>query len=221
MQKYYANNESISQTPLDDSIEITKEQYDKAMQDKLKGVVVRVIDNTLVFESEYNKVIAYLKSDGTAKEEFDDKSLVPEEYTVQEVPKENPQCYTWDDTDEEWVLDADKAHTTMYSRINYWRDQQLSDPDSTVVYNGITWDANSKAQSDLNLVLTTNVIPPYWTSYDNEDEEVTKESLEGILAAIVTKGYLIHDRQRTMKKELALLTDPVDILSYSIGWEEE
>ncbi|MDE1235768.1 phage tail protein [Vibrio aestuarianus] len=111
-KKYYANNESIAQYQIDNSIEITSEQYSAAMSAKLRGQVVEVVDNKLVIKELYVKVTAYLKSDCTQQKEFDDKTLVTDDYTL-DVPK--TRFDEW--INEAWVTNLQNQYQAQVQQV--------------------------------------------------------------------------------------------------------
>lgn len=121
MQKYYANNNSIAQYQLENSIEITAEQYAQAMAAKINGQVVEVVNDELVIKELYVKVIAYLKSDCTTQKEFDDKTLVTDDYTL-DVP--NTRFDEW--INDEWVKNLDLAFTEEMSELNAEYDKNMA-----------------------------------------------------------------------------------------------
>ncbi|CAH8235032.1 phage tail protein [Vibrio aestuarianus] len=112
MQKYYANNESISQTKLENSIEITAEQYNSAMKAKLNGQVVEVVNAELVIKEPYVKVTAYLKSDCTKQKEFDDYTLVTDDYTL-DAPK--TRFDEW--IDSVWVTNLQNQYQAQVQQV--------------------------------------------------------------------------------------------------------
>ncbi|AUR91513.1 hypothetical protein NVP1161O_071 [Vibrio phage 1.161.O._10N.261.48.C5] len=112
MQKYYANNESIAQTKLENSIEISAEQYNSAMKAKLNGQIVEVVNSELVIKDPYVKVTAYLKSGCTQKKEFDDKTLVTYDYTLY-VPK--TRFDEW--IDNAWVTNLQNQYQAQVQKV--------------------------------------------------------------------------------------------------------
>lgn len=112
MQKYYANNDSIAQYQMENSIEITAEQYSAAMSAKLNGQVVEVVNNELVIKELYVKVTAYLKTDCTQQKEFDDKTLVTDDYTL-DVPKS--RFDEW--IDNAWVTNLQNQYQAQVQQV--------------------------------------------------------------------------------------------------------
>ncbi|EKA4516935.1 phage tail protein [Vibrio cholerae] len=116
MQKYYANNQSISQSPLKDGIEISAEQYEAAALAKINGQVVDVINGELVIKAPYVKVTAYLKSDCRKQKEFDDVTLVTGDYTLK---KPATQFDEW--MDGEWVTDVQSQYQWQVNQVSETR----------------------------------------------------------------------------------------------------
>ncbi|GIB00791.1 phage tail protein [Vibrio cholerae] len=116
MQKYYANNQSISQSPLKDGIEISAEQYEAAALAKINGQVVDVINGELVIKAPYVKVTAYLKSDCRKQKEFDDVTLVTGDYTLK---KPATQFDEW--MDGEWVTDVQSQYQWNVNQVSETR----------------------------------------------------------------------------------------------------
>ncbi|EKF9802872.1 phage tail protein [Vibrio cholerae] len=126
MQKYYANNQSISQSPLKDGIEISAEQYEAAALAKINGQVVEIVNGSLVIKAPYVKVTAYLKSDCRKQKEFDDVTLVTGDYTLK---KPATQFDEW--IDGEWVTDISAKYIDEFNAIDNTRRSlyaQVVDP---------------------------------------------------------------------------------------------
>ena len=64
----------------------------------------------------------------------------------------------------------------------------------------------------------------FWTDADNHDVPVNFAFLQqleaAMMQAMVVHGFSIHERQRQMKSEVALLTDVNAIAEYPVGWSE-
>ncbi|EGR1278526.1 phage tail protein [Vibrio cholerae] len=116
MQKYYANNKAISQSPLKDGIEISAEQYEAAALAKINGQVVDVIDGELVIKAPYVKVTAYLKSDCTKQKEFDDITLVTDDYTLKEPATRFDE---W--IDDAWVTNISNQYIDEFDQVDNLR----------------------------------------------------------------------------------------------------
>ncbi|EOG7734446.1 phage tail protein [Vibrio cholerae] len=118
MQKYYANNKAISQFPLESSIEISAEQYEAAALAKIKGQVVEIVNRELVIKAPYVKVTAYLKSDCTKPKEFDDVTLVAEDYTLKEPATRFDE---W--IDDAWVTNVSAQYIAEFDQVDNLRRQ--------------------------------------------------------------------------------------------------
>ncbi|ENM3866182.1 phage tail protein [Vibrio cholerae] len=116
MQKYYANNLAISQSPLESGIEISAEQYEAAALAKINGQVVDVVNGELVIKAPYVKVTAYLKSDCTKQKEFDDVTLVTDDYTLK---KPATQFDEW--IDDDWVTDVQSQYQWNVNQVSETR----------------------------------------------------------------------------------------------------
>ncbi|EMK6740016.1 phage tail protein [Vibrio cholerae] len=116
MQKYYANNKAISQSLLENSIEISAEQYEAAALAKINGQVVEIVNGELVIKAPYVKVTAYLKSDCTKQKEFDDVTLVTGDYTLKEPATRFDE---W--IDEEWVTNLQSQHQWQVNQVSETR----------------------------------------------------------------------------------------------------
>ncbi|PMM09394.1 hypothetical protein BCT63_20845 [Vibrio kanaloae] len=163
----------------------------------------------------YKAVTAYHKQTLIHKE-FDDKSLVTEEFTL----KEPPTPYH-DFIDSDWVANKEKALGVKRAEINNWRTALEAQEDQTVLAIDSEWDAGPSARLRIDSTLLTAVMPPYWTDANNVDHEsMTLEELKQVKIAISELGFAIHDRQRTMKKEVEALTGFDEILNYPVGWPQ-
>ncbi|EBU3473855.1 DUF4376 domain-containing protein, partial [Salmonella enterica] len=96
--------------------------------------------------------------------------------------------------------------------------------------NGHRWDCGKVSQSRLSPVVAvarTGALPPgfFWTDADNTDVPLTADELvilEGAMQQnMVQQGFKIHERQRQMKDEVAVLTVLEDIRGYRVGWVDE
>ncbi|CAK3192849.1 DUF4376 domain-containing protein [Vibrio crassostreae] len=161
------------------------------------------------------KVLAYHKQTQVQKE-FDDESLVTGEYTI----KEPPTPYH-DFIDSDWVANKEKALDVKRAEINNWRTALEDEETQIVVAIDSEWDAGPNARLRIDSTLLTAHMPPYWTDANNVDHEgMTLEELKQVKIAISELGFAIHDRQRTMKKEVEALTDFEEILNYPVGWPQ-
>ncbi|MDC5757050.1 DUF4376 domain-containing protein [Vibrio europaeus] len=213
--KYYATSDTLSQVPQVGAIEITKEQYELAVEAKMNGCDVEVVDGGLVIREHANKVTAYHKENQSPKV-FDDISLVTNEFTLKE-----PTSPYYDFVDGDWVANKKKAATAKRAEINRWRTTLETDESQTVLALDTEWDSGPNARLRIDSTLLTAVMPPYWTDANNVDHEgMTLEELKQVKIAISELGFAIHDRQRTMKKEVEALTDFDEILNYPVGWTQ-
>ncbi|HGF7533675.1 TPA: phage tail protein [Vibrio cholerae] len=116
MQKYYANNKAISQSPLKDGIEISAEQYEAAALAKINGQVVEIVNGELVIKASYVKITAYLKSDCTKQKEFDDVTLVTADYTLKEPATRFDE---W--IDDAWVTNISNQYIAEFDQVDNLR----------------------------------------------------------------------------------------------------
>ncbi|MFA0199111.1 DUF4376 domain-containing protein [Vibrio atlanticus] len=161
----------------------------------------------------YKAITAYDKQMQTPKE-FDDESNVTNDYTIK-VP---PTPYH-DFVDSDWVASKEKAANAKRVEINNWRAALEVDETQTVLAIDSEWDSGPSARLRIDATLLSAVMPPYWTDANNVDHKgMTLEELKQVKIAISELGFAIHDRQRTMKKEVEALTDFDEILNYPVGW---
>lgn len=161
------------------------------------------------------KVLTYHKQT-QAQKEFDDKSLVTDEYTIKEPPTPHHDFIGSD-----WIPNKGKAVNAKRSEINNWRTGQEKEEAQTVAAIGSEWDAGLNARLRIDSTLLTAHMPPYWTDANNVDHEgMTLEELKQVKIAISEHDFAIHDRQCTMKKEVEALTDFEEILNYPVGWPQ-
>lgn len=125
------------------------------------------------------------------------------------------------------MLDALKAEKR--DQINVWRAQQ----ENCKIFFHLDdhrWDACRESKERLEQVVNmaqTSALPEgfFWTDADNHDVQVSANSLNAMLAAMnvtqVRWGFKIHERQRRMKEEIALITDYDSLVNYSPGWEAD
>ncbi|EGR1122857.1 phage tail protein [Vibrio cholerae] len=116
MQKYYANNLAISQSQLENSIEISAEQYEAAALAKINGQVVEIVNGELVIKAPYVKVTAYLKSDCTKQKEFDDVTLVTGDYTLKEPATRFDELI-----DDAWVTNISNQYIAEFDQVDNLR----------------------------------------------------------------------------------------------------
>ncbi|AKU42648.1 tail fiber assembly protein [Vibrio phage H188] len=181
------------------------------------GQPVREYNNgSWVKKKKQVEVTAYHKQTHQAKE-FDDRSLVADEYTLNEPP--TPYH---DFVDNDWLANKEKAANAKRAEINNWRKQMENNESQIVSAIGFDWDAGPSARLRIDSALLNGVAPQYWTDANNVDHEgMTLEELKQVRVAISELGFATHDRQRTMKKEVETLTNFDEILNYPVGWPEE
>lgn len=186
-------------------------EYDPSTQD----LKVNLTDCVWQALDKHMAVTAYHKQT-KAQKEFDDKSLVTDEYTLKE-----PSTPYHDFNDDEWIANKEKAVSAKRTEINNWRTTLEGEDTQTVMAIDSEWDAGPSARLRIDSTLLTAVMPSYWTDANNVDHEgMTLEDLKQVKVAISELGFAIHDRQRTMKKEVEALTNFDDILNYPVGWSQ-
>lgn len=113
--------------------------------------------------------------------------------------------------------------------ISRWRDRQEN---GNIIFelDGHCWDGGKASQERLAPVVAAanaGMLPEgfFWTDADNHDIPANAGFLQQLEAAMVQamviQGFKIHERQRQMKEEVALLTEMNAILAYQPGWPEE
>ncbi len=161
-------------------------------------------------------VTAYHKETLKPKE-FTNEALITDEFTI----KEPPTPYH-DYADGKWVGSIKKAIDAKRLEINGWRNTIEGEESQTVLAIDSEWDAGPSARLRIDSVLLTGQMPPYWTDANNVDHKaMTLDELKQIKTAINAFGFDLHDRQRTMKKEIEALADFDKILNYPVGWPDE
>lgn len=118
----------------------------------------------------------------------------------------------------------DDIRAKVRSQINQWRNRQ--EQGSLIFeYDGRSWDGGLKVRDRLKPTLNQPALPAgfFWTSADDEDVPMTMAELIELdaahEAAIVSKGWEIHARQREMKAEIEAM-DRDGLTNYTIGWGE-
>ncbi|UMR99555.1 DUF4376 domain-containing protein [Escherichia coli] len=183
--------------------------------------------------SENTHKIAY-DSDNTIRSITTDvSSLFPLDLSVAEVETLPEGC----DISGRWkyvngevtdTVTTEQALAGKTAEINAWRDAQEQ---GNVVFEseGYSWDASLASKTRIEPVMalvTAGALPEgfFWTDANNEDIPVTAELLKaiysGMQAALVAQGFKIHERQRQMKQEVALLKTVAEIEGYVVGWGE-
>lgn len=92
------------------AIEITEQQYNDALAAKMEGRKAFVSDGNLIIYT--GKVTAYLKSDCTQQKEFDDKTLVTDDYTL-DAPKS--RFDEW--IDSAWVTNLQNQYQAQVQQV--------------------------------------------------------------------------------------------------------
>ncbi|TYC88998.1 phage tail protein [Vibrio anguillarum] len=92
------------------AIEITEQQYNAALAAKMDGRKAFVKDGELIIYT--GKVTAYLKSDCTQQKEFDDKTLVTDDYTL-DVPK--TRFDEW--INDEWMTNLQNQYQAQVQQV--------------------------------------------------------------------------------------------------------
>ncbi|MCF4173518.1 DUF4376 domain-containing protein [Vibrio sp. McD22-P3] len=181
-----------------------------------QSLKINLSDDSWQVIKKHKAVTAYHKETQSPKE-FDDESNVTNDYTIK-VP---PTPYH-DFKGGVWTSNETKATKSKHAEINSWRSSLENDEQQTVQALGTDWDAGPAARLRIDSTLLTAAMPPYWTDANNVDHEgMTLEDLKQVKIAISELGFAIHDRQRTMKKEVEALTDFDEILNYPVGWSDE
>ena len=111
------------------------------------------------------------------------------------------------------------------TEISNWRDVQ-ENANIIFEFGGQRWDGGKASQERLAPVVmaaSAGKLPEgfFWTDADNHDVPVNFAFLQqleaAMMQAMVIHGFRIHERQRQMKSEVALLTDVNAIAEYPVG----
>ncbi|MBF4248914.1 phage tail protein, partial [Vibrio anguillarum] len=108
--KFYALSDALLSKYEEGAIEITEQQYNGALAAKMEGRKAFVSDGNLIIYT--GKVTAYLKSDCTQQKEFDDKTLVTDDYTL-DVPQS--RFDEW--IDDEWVTNLQNQYQAQVQQV--------------------------------------------------------------------------------------------------------
>ena len=108
--KCYAIDDTLLTTYEENAIEITEQQYNDALTAKIEGRKAFVKDGELIIYT--GKLTAYLKADCTQQKEFDDKTLVTDDYTL-DVPKTR-----FDEWINEWVTNLQNKYQAQVQQVN-------------------------------------------------------------------------------------------------------
>ncbi|MCG9031416.1 DUF4376 domain-containing protein [Laribacter hongkongensis] len=102
------------------------------------------------------------------------------------------------------------------AEINRWRDEQEN---GGIEHAGHCWDTDEASLQRINAVLLAGTNPlGIWTSADNVDVPMTLEDMQGLFAAIVTRGSAIHARQREMKQAIDGMSRD-ELEAFQPGWQ--
>lgn len=197
-------------TPESPTVELNENEY-HAFLDSNGNVPRDYKNGAWVVKERFVKVTAYNKQTQAAKE-FDDKSLVTDDYTIIE-PLPNS---TWQNN--AWIVQLDLALQSKRAQINAWRSQQENDDTATVTAINTEWNADPTARGRIEQTLSSTFVPPFWTDAHDNDVEIVRDDLVTIHDKIVEKGFAIHARQREMKKDIETMTDALEVQAYVVGW---
>ncbi len=140
---------------------------------------------------------------------------------MKSAPPPNESWIAVQDGSYSLVRDIDDLRILKIEQINKWRNTTEGNESQTVKAINSMWDAGPNARLRIDSTILTGRMPPYWTDANNVDHEgMTLEELKQVKIAISELGFAIHDRQRTMKKEVEALTDFDEILNYPVGWPQ-
>lgn len=101
--------------------------------------------------------------------------------------------------------------------VSVWRDNEEKKTPNTIEVDGLHWDCDPSSHDRIQKTMTSTKTIPFWTDADNVDRDVF--DLQNIHDAIVELGFKIHSRQREMKSEIDLITEPESLRDYPIGWK--
>lgn len=121
-QTFFAFDDALMFECCDGAIEITEQQYNGALAAKMDGRKAFVKDGELIIYT--GKVTAYLKSDCTQQKEFDDKTLVTDDYTL-DVPK--TRFDEW--IAESWVTNLQNQYQAQVQQVTDRRAHLYLDVD--------------------------------------------------------------------------------------------
>ena len=117
-----------------------------------------------------------------------------------------------------WVQQLAPIKKAKKAAVSAWRNAQEGASDTTVIINGIEWDADPNSRTRINGVLLASDVPAYWTDANNADQPITREVLQLMSDEITSLGFLVHERQRTMKADIEDLRTVAAVEAYVIGW---
>ena len=179
----YAVNGKISKKPLDGCIEITDEQYKKAMQAQLAGHQIVVRREGLRILSQENKTI-WSTSDKTKKEIPLNEDL-PKDYTEVE-PGEFDE---WDG--EKWVVNIDKLKTKKIAELAdaRWREETAG-----YIYNSHEFHSDRESQN--------RIFQAYMASSNNPNFAATWKTKTGWLEMTAKDFIALYNEFQTFLQDL-------------------
>ncbi|MFL7009335.1 DUF4376 domain-containing protein [Enterovibrio norvegicus] len=181
-----------------------------------EGYIQRLVDGSWQQIEDHRDTLIYNKAECRHTDYVDDIGPIKEGWTFEEPPTPYHEY-----TAEGWMPSIDRAKQAKREEINAWRASLENDSGTTVTANGIEWDAGPEARLRIDSTILSDSMPPYWTDANNVDHEgMTIEELKQVKAAINLQGFMIHDRQRTMKRDLDQIAEFDDVLAFSVGWVE-
>ncbi|WP_249339498.1 MULTISPECIES: phage tail protein [unclassified Vibrio] len=110
LQTFFAFDDALMFEYCDGAIEITEQQYNAALAAKMDGRKAFVKDGELIIYT--GKVTAYLKVDCTKKKEFDDKTLVTDDYTL-----DDPKTRFDEWIDDSWVTNLQNQYQAQVQQV--------------------------------------------------------------------------------------------------------
>ncbi|WP_051189897.1 DUF4376 domain-containing protein [Laribacter hongkongensis] len=114
--------------------------------------------------------------------------------------------------------DSEALREQRRAEINRWRDEQEN---GDIEHAGHRWDTDEASLQRINAVMLAGANPlGIWTSADNVDVPMTLEDMQGLFAAIVTRGSAIHARQREMKQAIEGMSRD-ELEAFQPGWPPE
>lgn len=143
------------------------------------------------------------------------------------VPMQPSPAHEWDGA--KWVLVPAKAAAILEKqradvalKISVWRDQQEAQP-ITFEHAGHSWDGGIKVKTRLDTVAALPALPEgyFWIDAANNDVPMTlsevRQLREAHEIAIAQRGWEIHQRQRHMKTQVAMLEGDA-LLGFKPDW---
>ena len=136
------------------------------------------------------------------------------ELTQKDVEKTDEGWYVrgWQET----PVSREELIQLVNEKINVWRKEQ---EESGFWWNGSVWDSDPLSAQRITAIGAAGLAPPsgYWTNSSNQDIPVDQTQMRELYLAMLQRGSEIHDRQRTMKVELATKTFE-ELLVFQPDW---